>query len=270
MKENDPGIRIYLKEIRQIPLLSRAQEIQLAQRVRKGDKKARKQMIEANLRLVVKIACDYENLGLPLLDLISEGNIGLVKAVEKFDFSRGVKFSTYAAWWIKQSVKRALANQSRTIRLPNHVIVKISKMRKARKALAQKIGAIQSMRRGRRAGHLRRGGFESSILREKSALPECSCLWDSDFMWDDILSDQNTSTPFDKIDGHQMRETVRRLLNRLDQRARVILTLRYGLHGKPSQTLDVISKRFDITRERVRQVQNSAIEKLKTMMHAYL
>jgi len=140
MKESDPGIRIYLREIGRIPLLTRDQEIQLARRIQQGDKNARKQMIEANLRLVVKIACDYESLGLPLLDLISEGNIGLVKAVDKFDPSRGVKFSTYAAWWIKQSIKRALANQSRTIRLPNHVVVKISKMRKAHKALAQKKG----------------------------------------------------------------------------------------------------------------------------------
>ena len=271
MKESDSGIRIYLREIGQIPLLTRDQEIQLARRIRRGDKKARQQMIEANLRLVVKIACDYENLGSPLLDLISEGNIGLMKAVEKYDPSRGVKFSTYAAWWIKQGIKRALANQSRTIRLPNHVIVKISKMRKMRKTLAQKMGhdpTNEDM-----ADTLDIPVAAVSNLQSVAKIPfSLNALVDggSDFKWDDIISDQNTSTPYDKIDNHQIHETVRLLLNRLDHRARIILMLRYGLRGKPSQTLDVISKRFDITRERVRQIQNNAIDKLKTLMRAYV
>jgi RNA polymerase primary sigma factor len=271
MKESDPGIRMYLREIGQIPLLTRDQEIQLARRIRRKDKKARKQMIEANLRLVVKIACDYERLGLPLLDLISEGNIGLVKAVEKFDPSRGVKFSTYAAWWIKQGIKRALANQSRTIRLPNHVIVKISKMRKARKALAQKTGRDPTNEDV--ADTLDIPLAAVSNLQSVARIPfslNAPVSGDGDFKWDDLISDQNTATPFDKIDTHQMREAVQRLLNCLDHRARVILMLRYGLHGKQSQTLDVVSKRFDITRERVRQIQSNAIEKLKTLMLAYV
>ena len=271
MKESDSGIQIYLREIGQIPLLTRDQEVQLAQRIRRGDKKARKQMIEANLRLVVKIACDYESLGLSFLDLISEGNIGLMKAVEKYDPSRGVKFSTYAAWWIKQGIKHALANQSRTVRLPNHVLVKISKMRKARKTIAQKIGRDPTNKDV--ADTLDIPLATVANLQSVARIPfslNAPVEGGSDYKWEDILSDQNTSTPYDKIDNHQIHEIIRRLMYRLDHRAQIILMLRYGLRGNPSQTLDVISKRFDITRERVRQIQNSAIEKLKTLMRPYV
>src|SRR5512142_1167874 len=139
-EDSDPGIKIYLREIGQIPLLTPDQEIELAAKIKKGDREARALMIRSNLRLVVKIAHDYANLGLPLLDLISEGNIGLMKAVERFDPAKGGKLSTYAAWWIKQSIKRALANQSKTIRLPVHLVDKISKMRRTAMSLAEKLG----------------------------------------------------------------------------------------------------------------------------------
>src|ERR1700759_4874612 len=139
-EDSDTGIKIYLREIGQIPLLTPQEEIELAARIKKGDQKARALMIKANLRLVVKIAHDYANLGLPLLDLISEGNIGLVKAVERFDPRKGGKLSTYAAWWIKQSIKRALANQSKTIRLPVHLVDKISRMRKTAMQLSERMG----------------------------------------------------------------------------------------------------------------------------------
>src|SRR5271156_264555 len=139
-EDSDTGIKIYLREIGQIPLLTPEQEIELAAKIKKGDKEARAMMIRANLRLVVKIAHDYNNLGLPLLDLISEGNIGLMKAVERFDPAKGGKLSTYAAWWIKQSIKRALANQAKTIRLPVHLVDKISKMRRAAMKLSEQLG----------------------------------------------------------------------------------------------------------------------------------
>src|ERR1700726_2319866 len=139
-EDSDTGIKIYLREIGQIPLLTPQEEIDLAARIKKGDREARALMIKANLRLVVKIAHDYANLGLPLLDLISEGNIGLIKAVERFDPNKGGKLSTYAAWWIKQSIQRALANQAKTIRLPVHAVAKIAKMRRMARALAEQLG----------------------------------------------------------------------------------------------------------------------------------
>jgi RNA polymerase primary sigma factor len=271
MKVHDPGIRIYLREIGRIPLLTPSQEIQLARCIRRGDQKARKQMIEANLRLVVKIACEYENLGLPLLDLISEGNIGLVRAVNKYDPSRGVKFSTHAAWWIKQGIKRALTNQSRTVRLPNHVIVKISKIRKVHKEIAQKKGRDPSAEEV--AGMLDIPVAMVSNLQNLARIPfslNAPVNAGSDIMWGDMISDQNTSSAIDGIDHHQMHETVQRLLNRLDRRARIILMLRYGLRGMQSQTLDVIGKRLNISKERVRQIQNDTTEKLKTLMEAYV
>src|SRR6187200_2726984 len=139
-EDSDTGIKIYLREIGQIPLLTPEQEIELAAKIKKGDREARALMIRSNLRLVVKIAHDYENIGLPLLDLISEGNIGLIKAVERFDPSKGARLSTYASWWIKQSIKRALANQSKTIRLPVHMVDKISKMNRAARLLQEQLG----------------------------------------------------------------------------------------------------------------------------------
>ena len=263
----ESGIKIYLREIGQTPLLTRADEVVLARRIKRGDAKARQQMILANLRLVVKIAHDYARYGLPLLDLISEGNIGLMKAVERFDPKKGGKLSTYAAWWIKQAIKRALANQSKTIRLPAHLVDKVAKMRKVEHLLTEKLGREPTV---------------DEIAFELEVAPATVQQWqvvtlrptsldspigeDGDASYSDIIGDDNARTAFDLINDVQLRNEVERLMNRLDFREREILRYRFGLHNTPEETLDDVGTRFGITRERVRQIQNVAVTKLHELL----
>jgi RNA polymerase primary sigma factor len=256
MENEDQGIRIYLREIGQTDLLTPKQEVELAKRIKKGDEEARHHMIRANLRLVVKIAHDYARYGLPLLDLISEGNIGLMKAVERFDPKKGGKLSTYAAWWIKQAIKRALANQSKTIRLPAHLVDKISRMRRAQRELAQKTGRDPS----------------SDDIARKLGIPreslDAPVGGEGEGQFGDLIGDDKAVTPYDQINDRQLREEVEVLLDRLPKREREILKYRYGLRGATVETLEIVGKRFDITRERVRQIQNSAVKKLRELLEA--
>jgi len=224
-EDSDTGIKIYLREIGQIPLLTPDQEIELAAKIKKGDREARALMIRSNLRLVVKIAHDYANLGLPLLDLISEGNIGLMKAVERFDPAKGGKLSTYAAWWIKQSIKRALANQSKTIRLPVHLVDKISKMRPA--------------------------SLDAPISDDDST------------EFGEIVGDEDAQTPFELLRDKNLRNEVGGLLDVLDDREKKIIFQRFGLDGGKPKTLEEVGKKFGVTRERIRQLQNIALSKLR-------
>jgi len=228
-EDSDTGIKIYLREIGQIPLLTPDQEIELAAKIKKGDREARALMIRSNLRLVVKIAHDYANLGLPLLDLISEGNIGLMKAVERFDPAKGGKLSTYAAWWIKQSIKRALANQSKTIRLPVHLVDKISKMRRVSLQMSEELG------------------------REPT----------DDELGEEIVGDEEAQTPFELLRDKNLRNEVGGLLDVLDDRERKIIFSRFGLDGGKPKTLEEVGKKFGVTRERIRQLQNIALSKLR-------
>ena len=267
MEHESTGIKIYLREIGQTPLLTRQEEIVLAKRIKKGDEEAKQQMIRANLRLVVKIAHDYARLGLPLLDLISEGNIGLMKAVERFDPAKGAKLSTYAAWWIKQSIKRALANQSKTIRLPAHLVDKIARMRKAEMRLAEKLG---------------RDPTNEELAHELEITPATISQWktvslrpssldapigeEGGSRFGEIIGDENARNPFDELNDAQLREEVNEFMEQLDERERRILVYRYGLEGQPAETLEVVGTRFNITRERVRQIQKAAIDKLSAMM----
>ncbi|HMP73097.1 MAG TPA: sigma-70 family RNA polymerase sigma factor [Kiritimatiellia bacterium] len=260
-------MKIYLREIGQTQLLTPEQEIELAARIKKGDEEARQLMVRANLRLVVKIAHDYARYGLPLLDLISEGNIGLMKAVERFDPKKGGKLSTYAAWWIKQAIKRALANQSKTIRLPAHLVDKISKLRRVEHKLteilgrepttdelAEELGVSPSV-----VGHWQTVSLKPASLDAP--------LGDGDGgEFGDLIGDDRARTPYDQINDLQLLGEVEDLLDRLDDRERSILMYRYGLRGKPIETLEDVGKRFNITRERVRQIQNAAIAKLREMM----
>lgn len=267
IESDSKTMKIYLREIGQTALLTPAQEIELAARIKKGDAAARQHMISANLRLVVKIAHDYARYGLPLLDLISEGNIGLMKAVERFDPKKGGKLSTYGAWWIKQSIKRALANQSKTIRLPAHLVDKISKMRRMEHQLLEKLGRDPTTDElgqalgveGSVVGH-----WQTVSLRPTSLDAPISDQDSSDF--GEIIGDEKARNPFDEINDQQVKEEVEGLLDRLDKREREILKYRYGLRGVREETLEVVGKRFKITRERVRQIQNSALEKLRQMM----
>ena len=265
--EGDNGIKIYLREIGQIPLITVKDEIALAAKIKRGDKNARATMIKANLRLVVKIAHDYANLGLPLLDLISEGNIGLMKAVERFDPKKGGKLSTYAAWWIKQSIKRALANQAKTIRLPVHLVDKISKMKRLAMRMSEKLGREPSDQELADALGLPRA--KVAQLREISVRPaslDATIGDEDDTQFSEIVGDENAATPFEQLRDKNIRDDVRDLLQELDPREAEILNARFGLDGDRQRTLEEVGKKLKVTRERVRQLQNIALTKLRRLM----
>jgi RNA polymerase primary sigma factor len=266
-REGENGIKIYLREIGQIPLLTPKDEIRLAARIKKGDRQARAQMIKANLRLVVKIAHDYSNFGLPLLDLISEGNIGLMKAVERFDPKKGGKLSTYAAWWIKQSIKRALANQAKTIRLPVHLVDKISKMKRAGHKLSERLGREPTDQE--LADVLGMTRAKVAQLRTISIRPASldAPIGDDDATeFSEIVGDEAALTPFELLRDKTLRQEVRDILEELDSREAEILNMRFGLDGNKPKTLEEVGKRFKVTRERVRQIQNIALMKLRRVM----
>jgi RNA polymerase primary sigma factor len=266
-QESENGIKIYLREIGQIALLTPKDEIRLAARIKKGDKQARADMIKANLRLVVKIAHDYSNYGLPLLDLISEGNIGLMKAVERFDPKKGGKLSTYAAWWIKQSIKRALANQSKTIRLPVHLVDKISKMKRAGHKLSERLGREPTDQE--LADVLGIPRAKVAQLRTISIRPaslDAPIGEDDATEFSEIVGDENALSPFELLRDKTLRQDVRDILEELEKREAEILTLRFGLDGSKPKTLEEVGRKFKVTRERVRQIQNIALTKLRRVM----
>jgi RNA polymerase primary sigma factor len=267
-KENETGFQLYLRQIAQIPLLTPEQEIQLARRIKRGDQKAQTQMVSANLRLVVKIARDYANFGLPLLDLISEGNIGLMKAVERFDPKKGGKLSTYAAWWIKQSITRALANQTKTIRLPIHLVEKIGKMRRVSSQMMEELGREPSDEElaeeiglsSSKVAALKRAALRPASLDEPIQEGEC-------FQFRDIVGDEESDDPFETLRDKDMLEEVDELLDMLGDRERMIINSRFGLDGQEPKTLEEIGETFGVTRERIRQLQNVALLKLRGALH---
>jgi RNA polymerase primary sigma factor len=263
-RESDPGIRIYLREIGQIQLLTPQEEIDLAARIKKGDREARTLMIKANLRLVIKIAHDYANLGLPILDLVSEGNIGLMKAVERFDPAKGGKLSTYAAWWIKQSIKRALANQSKTIRLPVHLVDKISKMNRVASQMSEELGREPTD--DELAEEVGLSSKTVSQLKTASIRPTSlnAPIDDDDSTeFGEMVGDEDARTPFEFLRDKNLRDELADLLEVLDARERVIIFQRFGLDGARPRTLEEIGKKLGVTRERIRQVQNIALIKLR-------
>lgn len=264
-EDTDSGIKIYLREIGQTPLLTREDEVKLARKIKRGDGVARQQMIKANLRLVVKIAHDYTNFGLPLLDLISEGNIGLMKAVERFDPKKGGKLSTYAAWWIKQSIKRALANQSKTIRLPVHLVDKIARMRRTAMHLAEELGREPTDEE--LAEELGFSAAKVSQLRtaaiRPASLDAAMNQEDDSSSLGDMIGDEAALTPYELLSDKNLRTAMADVLEVLDERELRILTMRFGLDGKKEMTLEEVGRRFRVTRERIRQLQNIALRKLK-------
>jgi len=263
-EDSDTGIKIYLREIGQIPLLTPLEEIELAARIKKGDREARALMIKANLRLVVKIAHDYANLGLPLLDLISEGNIGLMKAVERFDPAKGGKLSTYGAWWIKQSIKRAMANQGKTIRLPVHLVDKISKMRRVSLQMSEELGREPTDEE--LAEEIGISSGKVSQLKTVSIRPaslDAPISDDDSTKFGEIVGDEDAQTPFELFRDKNMRDEVSELLEVLDNRERKIIFQRFGLDGGNPKTLEEVGKKFGVTRERIRQLQNIALVKLR-------
>jgi RNA polymerase primary sigma factor len=263
-EDSDSGIKIYLREIGQIPLLTPQEEIELAARIKVGDKEARAKMIRSNLRLVVKIAHDYANLGLPLLDLISEGNIGLMKAVERFDPAKGGKLSTYAAWWIKQSIKRALANQSKTIRLPVHLVDKISKMRRVALQMSEELGREPTDEE--LAEEVGLSASKVSQLKTVSIRPaslDAPISDDDTTEFGEIVGDMEALTPFERLRDQNLRDEVGELLAVLDEREKKIIFSRFGLDGGKAKTLEEVGRKFGVTRERIRQLQNIALMKLR-------
>ena len=264
MNESDTGLNRYLREIGRFSLLTPQQEIELAGKIKKGDAEAREQMINSNLRLVVTIAHDYANLGLPLLDLISEGNIGLTKAVDRFDPTKGAKLSTYAMWWIKQSIKRALADQSKTIRLPVHLGEKLAKMRRVALQISDDLGreptddelgeelgiASQKVARLKRVG-IRPASLDAPVVDDDST------------EFGEMIGDEEAQTPFELLRDEDLRNEMEGLLDVLDDREKKIISQRFGFDGGKPKTLEDISKNFGITRERIRQLQNIALAKLR-------
>ena len=262
--DSETSVKIYLREIRQTPLLTPQQEIELADRSKKGDQKARAWMIKANLRLVVKIAHDYSNLGLPLLDLISEGNLGLMKAVERFDPAKGGKLSTYGAWWIKQSIKRALANQSKTIRLPVHLVDKIYKLYRASLTMSEELGREPTDEE--LSEEIGISSAKLSQLKTVSIRPaslDAPISDDDSTEFGEIVGDEDAQTPFELFRDKNMRDELSELLEVLDDRERKIIFKRFGLDGGKPKTLEEVGKKFGVTRERIRQLQNIALAKLR-------
>ena len=266
LSDNDT-MKLYMQNIGQYPLVTPADEVKLAARIAKGDPEARTTLIRSNLRLVVKIAHDFKGLGLPLLDLISEGNIGLMRAVEKFDPSKGAKLSSYAAWWIKQSMRRALANQARTIRIPVQSASKISKIQGAKLKLAESLGrdptdkeiASEINLTERTVTGLRLGKTSTISLHDPIQHGE-----DGEFR--DIIPDEKTSAPDELIQDEETLSHMLMLTDRLEERERTILNLRFGLNGERPKTLEEVSQAIGRTRERVRQIQNQALDKLRSML----
>jgi RNA polymerase primary sigma factor len=265
--DGDTAIKLYLREIGQVKLLTPEEEIELAARIKKGDKRAREHMIKANLRLVVKIARDYEGIGLPLLDLISEGNIGLMKAVERFDPKKGGKLSTYGSWWIKQSIKRALANQSKTIRLPVHLVDKISRMRRLAMKLQEELGREPTD--DELADELQTTSGRVAQMRMASIRPASldAPIGDDDSnSFSEIVQDEAAFSPYEHLEEKTVTAMLRDLVKKLDSREASILNFRFGLDGGPERTLEEVGEKFGVTRERVRQIQNIALRKLRKMI----
>ena len=263
------ALRLYLRSIGKVPLLTRSQEVSLAMRIERGDMLAKQKMVESNLRLVVSIAKTYLGRGLSFLDLIQEGSLGLIRAVEKFDYRRGYKFSTYATWWIRQAVTRAIADKGRTIRMPVHAVERLNKVVHVERRLMQKLG---------------RDATAEEIAAEMDCTPEevtdilthsqqpvslAKPIGDEDGAeLGDLVEDEETKSPFDEASERLRNEQVRKMLDVLPERQREIIEMRYGLTGTRAHTLDEVGVAFAVTRERIRQIENNTLRKLATRPEA--
>jgi RNA polymerase primary sigma factor len=263
------SLALFLRQIGRIKLLTAAQEVELAKRIERGDHAAKQHMVEANLRLVVSIAKNYRNQGLPFLDLIQEGTIGLVRAAEKFDHRRGYKFSTYATWWIRQAVARALADKGRTIRMPVHVVEKLNRIIRTERALNAKLGRDPSS--AELAEALELPIDEVDQIRRAAQVPvslerPVGAADDSEF--GALLSDPSQESPEETVAMSIRAETLRDVLRTLSYRERRVLELRYGLDGSAPRTLDEVGRAFRVTRERVRQIETQSLRKLQALTEA--
>lgn len=259
----DP-VRMYLKEIGTVPLLSAEEELSLAKRKAEGDEYAKERLIEANLRLVVSIAKRYTGRGMSFLDLVQEGNLGLIKGVEKFDYTKGYKLSTYATWWIRQSVTRALADQARTIRVPVHMVETINKMSKMQRKLTLELGYEPSVTELAEALEMSEDKVMEimQIAREPASL-ETPIGEEDDSNLGDFVADNNVLTPEGNVESVMLREHIDALLGDLKERERQVIVLRFGLEDGHPRTLEEVGKEFNVTRERIRQIEAKALRKLR-------
>jgi RNA polymerase primary sigma factor len=260
----DDPVRMYLKEIGKIPLLSMDEEMRLAQRMEAGDEAAKQKLAEANLRLVVSIAKKYSGRGMQFLDLIQEGNLGLIKAVEKFDYRKGYKFSTYATWWIRQAITRAIADQSRTIRIPVHMVETINRMMRTSRQMVQELGREPSAAEVGARLNLPAGRVEElqQIALEPVSL-ETPIGEEDDSHLGDFIQDDNVSVPADQAAFRLLQDQLEEALGSLTERERVVLKLRFGLIDGRPHTLEEVGKEFQVTRERIRQIESKALRKLR-------
>jgi RNA polymerase primary sigma factor len=260
------SLQLFLKDVGKVDLLTAAQEVELAKRIERGDHRAKQEMVEANLRLVVSIAKRYRNQGLPFLDLIQEGTIGLVRAAEKFDWRKGYKFSTYATWWIRQAVARALADKARTIRMPVHVVEKLNKIMRTERKLRAEKGREPSAEEI--AVDLDMSVEEVESIRRTSQTPislEKPVGDEEESEFGQFIEDEHTPLPEEAADTAFRAETLAKCLGSLNYRERRVLELRYGLNGEQPRTLDEVGRAFQVTRERIRQIENQGLKKLRAL-----
>jgi RNA polymerase primary sigma factor len=263
------SLRLYLRSIGRVSLLTAEREVALAQRIERGDLQAKQEMVEANLRLVVSIAKGYLGRGLSFLDLIQEGSLGLIRAVEKFDYRKGYKFSTYATWWIRQAVTRAIADKSRTIRIPVHMVEKLNKAVHVERQLVQKLG-----REPLPSEIARELGMTADEVREILRMAQAPISLEKPIGEDgeselgDFVRDETEATPFDTATLNLRHEDIERALESLPERERRVIELRYGLTGDRPRTLEEVGRAFGVTRERIRQIENNTLKKLETLPEA--
>jgi RNA polymerase primary sigma factor len=263
------SLQLFLKDIGKVRLLTAQEEVDLAKRIERGDLDAKQKMVESNLRLVVSIAKNYRNQGLPFLDLIQEGTLGLVRAAEKFDYRKGFKFSTYATWWIRQAIARALADKARTIRIPVHVVEKLNKIGRAERKLVTELGreptaeeiAMVTGIDPDEVGAIKRSA-QAPISLEKPVGDE----EESEF--GQFIADERAESPYDRAVDNLTKEALREALENLSYRERRVLELRYGLGGEHPRTLDEVGRTFNVTRERIRQIENQSLKKLQSLAEA--
>ncbi len=264
------ALQLFLKDIGKVDLLTAAQEVELAKRIERGDHRAKQEMVEANLRLVVSIAKRYRNQGLPFLDLIQEGTIGLVRAAEKFDYRKGFKFSTYATWWIRQAVARALADKARTIRMPVHVVEKLNKIVRSERKLRAEL--CREPLPAEIAKDLDLPIEEVEQILRSSQAPvslEKPVGDEEESEFGHFLTDENAPLPDEAADTLMRKETLHQILATLSHRERRVLELRYGLDGEHPRTLDEVGRTFNVTRERIRQIENQSLKKLRALAESH-
>ena len=260
----DDPVKMYLKDIGRVPLLSPDEEIELARRMQEGDEEAKRRLSEANLRLVVSIAKRYVGRGMLFLDLIQEGNLGLMKAVEKFDYQKGFKFSTYATWWIRQAITRAIADQARTIRIPVHMVETINKLSRVSRLLLQKLGREPTPAEIAEEMHITEERVrEIQKIAQDPVSLETPIGEEEDSHLGDFIEDETTQTPSDSVSTTMLKETLLSVLNSLTPREEKVLRLRYGVDDGRPRTLEEVGREFNVTRERIRQIEAKALRKLR-------